>query len=429
MKYGSSTVPPATIDSGEAFPPSRHIFPSVAPSVAPRQTSNGLKQRLSAATTAAATADDQQKSALPVDSQQQQPRYRVSSRFSGARKSTLPKEDPPQAIQSESKPTARPFRLRPKQIKTTYKPLVDPIDDSRFNSEPGQPLLQRSISSQNAKPVNQFALRKTQLKVNGGRTTTTTTERPEESNNSSPGKPTRRTFTRKPSVASTTPANLRVTKRYYKTKNGLKVETTTSYSAVPAHSTTEASIKPFRVATRHQKPLKTKNQTLKTLKKYDDGVEEGENYPEHFKLLLKNQPESDKVTKAKSSLTTKAFRTSPRIDIDSPQSEKAVLHAALRNKPKPRPLLKVVSSTTPTTTTSTTTTEAPITRNPYAEEGQLNLIEDEEVIPIRSQELFSATSREGRTQLDRGVPSRNSRVGSSTHKAFESLQRIGDDDD
>lgn len=385
----ASTLPPE-IESGDAFPPSRHILRPAAPSPnAPRQT-GGKALRLPVAPTT--TSEDQ------VDAQQQQPRYRVTSRFSVPRTTALPKEEASQSTPNANKPPVRSFRTRPATLRTTSRPLIDPIDDSRYNSEPGQPLLQRSISNQNGKPVNQFARRKVPQpqKVNGGRPTTgpDTTEE-----TSHPDKPTRRTFTRKPALGTTTPVPVRVTKRYYK-KNGSKVETT---SSSPIPSTTEA-IRSFRVATRHQKPLK-----VKTTKKFDDG-DEGDNYPEHFKLLLKNKPgDETKAHKAQLSAPTKMVRINPRVDTDQPTQSERVVHSALRSKPKPRVLLKSVTPKIATTTTTTTTTSAPATEYPQEEEGQLNFIEDE-LYSSGSLENTRPIFREGRTQHENRnqVPSKNS---------------------
>lgn len=393
MKYGV-TLPPS-IESGEAFPPSRHEPQAAPPSSAPRQTSNGVK-RLSAS-----PAADQPNQSVDT---QQRPRYRLANRFLSAKKIASPNEDAPQTVPNESKPTQRLLRTRPTLLRTTPRALIDPINDSPNNNEPGQPLLQRSISNQNGKPANQFPLRKIKSRpVNGGRAT----EKLEESE-ASPSKPTRRTFTRKRAMPSTTPANVRVTKRYYK-KNGSNVEQTTS--STEASSTTEATVKPFRVATRHQKQLKQKNHTPKTAKKFDD--DDGEdNYPEHFKLLLKSQPEAEpKVKKVKA---VKAYRSSPRVENENPPnpSEKPV-HSVLRTRQ--RPLFKKTSPAI-----VSTTTETPIITNPtlaVPEEGHLNLIEEEQRQQNENQEgtrFSTPTHREGRTQIQNQfneVPSRNERVG------------------
>lgn len=377
---------------GDAFPPSRHIPQGRPTSSDPRQTANKL-------TRLTANSDDQ--TAPPVDTQQQQkqPRFRASNRLTGARKLAIPKEEsPPATATVKSEPTRKSYRNRPGIIKSTVRSQIDPVEESGYNNEPGQSLLQRSISNQSAKPVNQFLLRKAHQKssqVNGGRTTT---ERPDEEAEISPSKPTRRTFTRKPAVVKTTPASLRVTKRYQK-KTGSKVETSTTTTSPPP-STTEAIVKPFRVATRHQK-LKLKP---KPTKKYDEDGDD-DNYPEHFKLLLKNKSQED----LKSPSPTKLSRSKlQRIETSSVASiDKTLLRKQIL-KPKPRPLLKNVAATTVAPVVPTSTQ--------HSETANVNLVEEEvegeDILPIRDQETqrFSPqANREGRTFTNQ-LPSRNERV-------------------
>ena len=391
MKFASTL--PSTIEAGDAFPPSRHIPPPPSPSSLPRQTGGGKLARV---------VNDQ--APAPLESTQRPaPRYRVSSsRFAVPRKTGLITAEPQLTTGQppDSQPTQRLFRKKlPTSYRTTLRPLIDPIDDSRFNSEPGQPILQRSI--QNARPLNKLQVRN-KTRVNGGKDNAVA--KGEESVDvTGPTKPTRRTFTRKPSAVTTTPANVRVTKRYHKKNSGLKVETTTS-SAGP--STTEA-VKPFRVATRHQRPIKS--QPLKTTgKKKLDDTEEGDNYPEHFKLLLRNHQVEEPNVKA--TKAAKVNRIKERIESTTSPQDHSV-HPALRKslKPKPRSTVKIVPIKHLTTTTDaeipSTTSRATTV---HQEVETLNFVDEDEEIQqeLPFQERIIPNHREGRTK-----PASNERVG------------------
>lgn len=274
---------------------------------------------------------------------------------------------------------------------------MDPIDESSRGyyerPEPELAIQQRSISTQNGRPINQYWLRKPAVRIDHERAAAATTERSREDQSVNPSKPTRRTFTRKPTVATTTPANRRTTKRYHNKKNNsLKVETSTINSpAIPRYSTTTPSTadaggvraKPFRVATRHQGQLKAKGQ--KNFKKFDDEVEE-DNYPEHFKLLLKNKPQQAQPERIKvsSASPTKAYRVEnvKATVVDQAEPEKRI-HSALRkpNKLRTRPLLNQRVPSTTTTEAYQPVIEDLVTEIPSVDEesdrrGE-NLIEDE----------------------------------------------------
>lgn len=351
MKF-ASTLPPASAD---AFPTVRAIIKSVVPSSAPRQSASGQRVTVE-------PSKDQTSSLAET------PRYRTSNRLTTVRKVALTTQNPPQLAENGAakEPTTRPFRIRPPLLRPRPKQVAESTVSK--NDIPTQP---QPVQIPSVRPASSFALRRgkqlSQPEVK---------EKPEETTDN-PSKPTRRTFTRKQTVASTTPANVRVTKRYHK-KNTLKEETTTQ---PPAPSTTEATVKPFRVATRHQG--KQKAQGLKSKKKLDEDVE-GANYPEHFKLLLKNKP----TLEESSNLPTKTFRASPRID------KNPIKPSALRSNPKPRPQIQII-----TTTTSPEST----THDDYRE-AEVNYIElednkDRSSIPItpnrdEGREFSSSQNRE-----------------------------------
>lgn len=338
------------MEAGDAFPPSRHIPHIAAPTPAPRLTG---KIRV---LPGGSTGDDVAQAETP-----QQGRYRVPNRLSAIRKLSVAKEEPSQVIdandQVKLKPTLRSFRLRPSPFRAANtKAVVDPVDDARYNNDPDQPIQQRSISNQNGRPVNQFSLRK----LNNEKIAK---EQPQpQQSETSPSKPTRRTFTRKQGLATTTPANVRVTKRYYK-KNGSKVETTTTEATVTSSyspKTPSPNAKPFRVATRHQGQVKQRV-AGKTTKKFDDAGGEEDNYPEHFKLLLKTNPKPEgKSAKFRASSPTKAIRVNQRVDVGVEPTEKTV-HSALRSnlRTRPRPLLNYndPKSVVPTTTATIVSSE------------------------------------------------------------------------
>lgn len=355
MKF-ASTLPPASAD---AFPTVRAVIKSVVPSSAPRQSASG--QRL--------TVEPSKDQTSPLA---ETPRYRTANRLTTVRKIALTRDDPPQLTENTSakEPTTRPLRIRPSLLRPRPKQVVESTNDIPTQPQP--------VQIPNARPASPFALRRgkqlSQPEVN---------DKLEETADSNPSKPTRRTFTRKQTVASTTPANVRVTKRYHK-KNTLKEETTTE---PPAPSTTEATVKPFRVATRHQG--KQKAQGLKSKKKLDEDVE-GANYPEHFKLLLKNKP----ALEESSNSPTKTFRASPRID------KNPIKPSALRSNPKPRPQIQLITTTaTPVTTTHDDYREAEVN---YIE---LEDNKDRSSIPIKANRDegrgFSSSQNQDQTPLSR----------------------------
>lgn len=401
MKFSASTLPP-DVEAGDAFPPSRHIPQIAAPTPAPRLTG---KIRVVPGGNTGGVVDQ-----AAIETPQQQGRYRVPNRLSAIRKLSVAKEEPSQVIddndQVKVKPTVRSFRLRPSPFRAANtKAVADPVDDARFSTDPDQPIQQRSISSQNGRPVNQFSLRKLNKE---------NISQQQPAAETSPSKPTRRTFTRKPALATTTPANIRVTKRYYK-KNGSKVETTTTESTVTSgysSTTPSTKVKPFRVATRHQGQAKQRF-AGKTKKKLDDAGEE-DNYPEHFKLLLKSPKPEEKPAKFRASSPIKALRVNQRIDVGAAPAEKTV-HSALRNnlRTRPRPFVNHSEpKTVPTTTATVITTEEynefgreGFTEQPPADSNDISIEDDRDLLsPSRLPEEVQPekSSREGRRFEDRG---------------------------
>lgn len=423
VKFASTL---SALDSVEAFPTSRSTFTSTT------QSASSPRQASKAAAAAAARLSAQPEEDTPRQQHQPQSdvpsaRYRPLNRFSSnlrstATTTTLTKEerrisdDHLQQYQPKSVAPSRPAKYRKAGARSFNKPpVVDPIDESSRGFERTEPELaiqQRSISNQNGRPINQYSARRPAVRLDHDRVTTTTERsRDEASSSFNPSKPTRRTFTRKPIVATTTPANRRTTKRYQNNKknNSLKVETSSIQSPASSRYSTssapEVSVKPFRVATRHQgQQLKAKGQ--KNFQKFDDAVEE-DNYPEHFKLLLKNKPpQQQQEGKLKASSPTKAFRGSNREAVTEPQIEpEKKVHSVLRkpNKVRQRPVLSQrISSPTTTTTTEVylpiiedLATDLPLLDDENdREENSIDPEEDDRQFPSRFRESAEKFSRE-----------------------------------
>lgn len=307
--------------------------------------------------------------------------YRTKNRLAAIRKMSIIPTEPTQ----ETNNVSRPFRVRPGLQKTTVQ---SPVENDTNNSA-GQ---HQSPSELKGRSGYQSTLRRAKqlpLPMNGD-----SGGREESETEGVSSKPTRRTFVRKQAFLSTTPANVRVTKRYYK-KIGSKVESTTIPSSAPPPATTEANVKPFRVATRHQGQTK-QTKGHKTTKKIDEDVE-GANYPEHFKLLLKNQPVDESSTRIKPSSPKKIFRASSRIDHNPAIPTEKTVHAALRSRITRPPAISI----TPKKVSPTFEGVTDVYQNGLLKVKDVNLIEDDDLYAAGPMERsqYSAPNKDNQDPL------------------------------
>lgn len=221
--------------------------------------------------------------------------------------------------------------------------------------------------------------------------------------------PNRRSFNRKPSIVTTTPSSIRTTKKYFKSSNR-KTYPTTTYNP-PEATEAVAPTRNFRNRQTFGRPKP----------KYDDEVQE-DNYPEHFKLLIKQKldhltdedadPTTEKVySKAASHRATtrptfpsKRLKMTPlpgRFTTAVDSNKERLIHPAIRptfaakTREGPKVNFPPLKKKITTTTQATTTTEKPEYEATLEEDNDENLIleEDYEDAQLTKSKYEGFTSR------------------------------------